>query len=547
MKKIIWIVLLVIVIAAAIGLVLTMGGSGSPDYVFLITLDTQRADHVDYSLENNTLTPNLAKLAAEGIRYDNAFASIPITLPSHASMFYSMAPHQLKVYNNQQKCDIPHQSIAELMKQKGYDTGAVISLGVLEEEFGLDNGFGRYVENFKKGVWIKHAEEVNRDVFEMLKDQPPERGFYWVHYSDPHGPYFEPAYLGGEFSLGANGTRLFQCDPVEQKTVKVTFPVEPGKNILNLKTKFSKKLKETKQVEISIISYMNFKVEPAELFEGGTCDIQFPEDWHRYTTYDNMVCYNSQNRRTRLYITNNTGKKTDVTLSFFYKIVETTESGRHLYKEEVRYMDRHIGKLIAFLKEKGMYDRSAFVIMGDHGEGLGEHRELTGHVHYLNRLYTHVPFILAGKGFETLKKKEGGGVRQEMVSNLNIAPTILELAGIPKPEAMVGQSLLGPLDQEPMLLETYAPEAYHSGFSLLKFPYQVIYYPTREKEKIEFYDLTSDTLGINNVSHKKEYSRMKAELLNAVIKLGNVLGKMKKQGGPISDKHKEILRSLGYL
>jgi arylsulfatase A-like enzyme len=59
----------------------------APQYIFLITLDTTRADAIDYATTGNSSTPNLAALAAAGLRFENAYTIIPITTPSHAAMF----------------------------------------------------------------------------------------------------------------------------------------------------------------------------------------------------------------------------------------------------------------------------------------------------------------------------------------------------------------------------------------------------------------------------------------------------------------------------
>ena len=88
----------------------------APDHIFLITLDTTRADAIDFA-PGNPRTPNLAALAAAGQHFENAYSVIPITLPSHAAMFYSLPPHVLKLYNNGQERALPYPSLAEIMKK----------------------------------------------------------------------------------------------------------------------------------------------------------------------------------------------------------------------------------------------------------------------------------------------------------------------------------------------------------------------------------------------------------------------------------------------
>jgi arylsulfatase A-like enzyme len=215
------------------------------------------------------------------------------------------------------------------------------------------------------------------------------------------------------------------------------------------------------------------------------------------------------------------------------------DSRKRLYKEEIKFMDRQLGKFLDFLKKENLYDHAVFIIMGDHGEGLGEYRDYFGHIHFLNRPAVKVPLIIAGKGINSR------GKRQELVSNLNIAPTLLDIAGIEKPGFMLGHSLLKLLPQTKLLLETYAPEAYFDAFSIIDYPYQVIFYPGRRGEKLEFFDLESQVAG--GIENKNQQGKIRAELVNSVLKISRIITATKGKIGGVSERHQEILKSLGYL
>ncbi len=188
-KKLLWLVPPLLALAFFL---LFFQGAHAREHIFLITLDTTRADAVDYAPTGNTRTPNLAALAAAGVRFDNAYTVIPITTPSHAAMFYSLPPHVFKVYNNGQERAIPYPALAEIMKKEGYATGAVVSLAVLNRDFGLAKGFDHYLENFRPGLWYRTAAEVNRDAFALIDKLKAGKSFIWIHYSDPHEPYSPP-------------------------------------------------------------------------------------------------------------------------------------------------------------------------------------------------------------------------------------------------------------------------------------------------------------------------------------------------------------------
>ena len=511
---------------------------GTDKYIFLITLDTTRADCIDYSLVNNGLTPNLSKLAASGIQFQNAYSLIPITLPSHYSMFYSLPPHILKIYNNGQRNDVPHRSLAQLLKNKGYETGAVVSLASVGATWGLDKGFDEYIENYRKSyLSYKTAEEVNQDAFELIKEFKHKKFFLWVHYSDPHEPYFPPFY-GGSFTVDVNEERKFVSKSTERSFFKIEFELFPGKNVITFITTVSDFMEKDKRIKINYNNYENFSLTtdaPAEDVE-----VFLPSEWKKKQT-EKSTEYNSREKRSDIRVFNKTSRNINGKLKCSSRLIPTIPSIQFLYKEEIKYMDYHIGKLIEFLKEQGIFEKSIFIIMGDHGEGLGEYLGHVGHVDYLNKLYLKVPFIVCGHG---IPKEE---VRQNLVSNLNIAPTILEIVTIKKPDFMLGDSLFGELENKELLLETYSPEADMDSFAMIDYPYQLIYYPNRNSHRLEFYDLQRDSLGIDNIMKVEQESEKKRNLLKHLIHISGKILASKQGHSEISQKDKDILKSLGYL
>jgi arylsulfatase A-like enzyme len=548
MKRVFLILLPLLTVLTACGLT----KQSAPDYIFLFTLDTMRADYIDYSLENNTLTPNFARLAAEGFYFENAFALAPVTLPSHAAMFYSLPPHRLKIYNNGQVQKISRPSVTQLLKGKDYATGAVVSLGVLEADFGLDKGFDRYIDDFKPFLWTKPAEEVNRDAMDMIdkiekeKKGADKKSFFWIHYSDPHEPYFPPS-NDGDFTISLNGNILYTCRSTEQPAVKTELQLEPGKNTLVLDTGIPAVFGDFKDCTVDYIKYREFSIQAPQQDQ---VELIPPSHWTSKKEKQYMNYY-SDKTRSQLTIVNKSKEALTVQLAFHYSLHVSKAAGKQFYKEEVRYMDRCFGQLIAFLKERGIYERSAFIVMGDHGEGLGEYRGHFGHIHYLNNVFSRVPLIVTGAG---VKQR---GKRLEPVSNLHIAPTLLHLAGIKKPQYMLGESLLGKnLTTKKILLETYSPEAYFDAFSLIDFPWQIIFYPGRKEEKLEFYNLKNDpagTVNLNNINNitddinTDEMKKTKTELINSILRISRIITATKGKIGKSSQRHQEILKSLGYL
>jgi arylsulfatase A-like enzyme len=509
-----------------------------PGRIFLITLDTTRADHIDYSLSDNTLTPNMARLAREGIVFSRAYSLIPITLPSHASIFYSQPPHAIKVYNNKQVSQVNYPSLAQQFKKNGFKTGAVISLGVLSTHFGLSKGFDEYIENFRPDVWYKTAEEVNRDAFKLIRRMAKNKSFFWIHYSDPHAPYYPPHYHG-DFSTYFNDQKIYSCDSIDQPLVKLELDVRPGRNMLVLKTRFPESTRAQEKIDIKGINFMNFSLTSEAT--GKELEVSLPRRWKKVEPRGKLHYY-SKRKISRIVFRNNTSRNINVTIQFNYKIFLYYLASRALYRQEIQYMDSQFGQLLEFLKKENLYEDSIFLVMGDHGEGLGEHRKCVGHIHYLNKVYLNVPLFLAGKGVMQKTARD-----DRLVSNLNIAPTLLEIAGLKKPDSMQGVSLFKARDSGQLFLETYAPEAFSDGFSVITYPYQIIYYPQLETDKYEFINLSEDRLGIINLFNRDQQKKIKAELMNTVMKLSKVIMNIKKKPGKISTEQMEILKSLGYL
>ena len=119
-----------------------------PQNLLLITIDTLRADHLGCYGNKSIQTPNIDALADQGILFQQAFTPVPLTLPSHASILTGLYPPAHKIRDNGYFIlDDHHQTLAEILKEKGYVTGAVVAAYVLNSRFGLDQGFDFYEDN----------------------------------------------------------------------------------------------------------------------------------------------------------------------------------------------------------------------------------------------------------------------------------------------------------------------------------------------------------------------------------------------------------------
>ena len=106
-----------------------------------------------------------------------------------------------------------------------------------------------------------------------------------------------------------------------------------------------------------------------------------------------------------------------------------------LYDGEVAYADSALGNFIQYLRKSGSYENSLIIVVGDHGEGLGEHHEET-HGIFLYDSTTHVPLII-----KLPWHKSAGKTIAAQVRTFDILPTALDLASVPAPDSLDGKSL----------------------------------------------------------------------------------------------------------
>ncbi|MGB8951743.1 MAG: sulfatase-like hydrolase/transferase [Candidatus Aminicenantales bacterium] len=389
--------------------------------VLLITIDTLRADRVGYSgypIE----TPNLDFLADKGACFMNAVCQVPLTLPSHASIFTGTNPpfHQVK-NNGTYYVKGNLTTLAEILKEKAYTTAAFIGAFPLHSQFGLNQGFDLYDDHFKNPEYLKGyepqriAEEVHQRAAQWLRRNGQRKFFVWVHYYDPHLPYTPPP---------------------------------------------------------------PFDKDSASPYEG-----------------------------------------------------------------EIAYTDVYVGKLLDLLKEKEVYKNTLIIIVGDHGEGLGDHREDT-HGIFLYDTTLKVPLI-----FHCPDVIPEGTAIQSQVRTIDIFPSILEILKISVPEYCQGKSLVSLMEGRPIEMDSYA-ETYlpllACGWSELK-ALRTNKWKFIRAPHPELYDLENDPLERDNLAEKE-----KDRLDQWQKKLEAVEKKISVHEDPqpirrLTPEEKEKLAALGYI
>ena len=216
-------------------------------------------------------------------------------------------------------------------------------------------------------------------------------------------------------------------------------------------------------------------------------------------------------------------------------------AGKNPYDGEVEYSDAIVGQLLDHLRAKALYDRATIILLADHGEGLGDHGE-DEHGMFLYRETIQIPLIVKLPGSR-------GGHRRvtEPVQQIDLAPTILDVAGAAVPEGLRGRSLrpvldgTGALAEAGIYSETLSPR-YHFGWSELyalgDARYRLIRAP-----RDELFDIVQDPAETDNLAGERpqvrEAMRRALDRMIADVPVD--------APSAVSDEDRQKLAALGYV
>jgi arylsulfatase A-like enzyme/Tfp pilus assembly protein PilF len=167
--------------------------------LLLITTDSLRVDRIGVYGFRNAQTPNIDRLAENGLMFKNCYAPVPLSLPSHCTIFTGREPLAHGVRNNGTDF-LPdsEQTWAEVMKNQGFETYALVSSYLLHSKFGLKQGFDAFNDSLDYSSIINNfrttiaADQVFARFQSWLEQRTPNKFFAWVHFSDPQAPYKPP-------------------------------------------------------------------------------------------------------------------------------------------------------------------------------------------------------------------------------------------------------------------------------------------------------------------------------------------------------------------
>lgn len=392
----------------------------------VVTLDTTRADRLGAYGNANVETPAFDRLAREGVLFEQAVSVAPLTLPAHASMFTGKFPPEHGIRDNGGFfLGADQETLAEILKARGYRTGGFVSAFVLDGKWGIDQGFDTYFDDFdlskskqmSLGSIQRPANEVIDKVLPWIDEVKDSPFFAWVHLYDAHSPY-----------------------------------------------------------------------RPPEPFA---------------TTY-----------------------------------------AAHPYNGEIAFADSQMARILDRLDALQLTDRTVVMVLGDHGESLGDHGE-AAHGFFIYNSVTQVPFVVRAPFSQARARRVADPVR-----SVDVLPTALDLLGLAAPANISGASLAPLMTGTPELgLDAYSEAMYplhHYGWSELRAlrsgRYKVIDAP-----RPELYDIDRDPQEATNLyeSRRSLGDRMIAQLRS--LEEGFSKTEAALPAGDVDPEARERLAALGYV
>ncbi len=468
-----------------------------PNILFIIT-DQERYDSLGCCGNPFAKTPNIDAIAAQGTVFERFITASSICQPSRASVLTGLHASVHGVWSNgvalPRATDIKISensknafsgkwvasnitTFADIFKENGYDTKAVGKLHFTPYASHPDSGF---MECEKK--WQENPEK-------MEEWHGPYYGFDDVNITTGHGEF-----IGGHYGvwLKKNHPDIWNKVREDAKNRKLEFPeckmIYPSvipKELHNSSWIGDVACEKIKQKsENPFLMWVGFPdphspfVPPADL----------AEEFNNSETLGSPLA--AENVKDRPEAFKNLARKRDAEKSN----PELFKRARQYTNAMMKLIDDNVGKIVDTLKETGEWENTIVIFTSDHGDFLGDfgmHGKCVPCCKSLN----HVPFILRTP-VPILPKRVA-----KTISNVDILPTICELAGLEIPELIHGESVISVEKNGrkfPVTVQHYTPKPERHNISIYDDRYRLTWYP--QTNEFEFYDHETDPFELTNIA-----------------------------------------------
>lgn len=425
--------------------------------VLIIQPDQHRADVLGCAGNPMALTPNLDKLAAAGVRFSHAASASPVCCPFRATLQTGLYIHEHGVVENGIKLNYDFKTIGEIFAENGYATGYI-------------------------GKWHLEGFLPKENVGGYVEPGEPRQGWQeWLGYEKSHEFFKVWRYNEHKEQVRVEG---YNWEPTWFTDMALDF------------------IKRKTEENLPWCYYIAYG--PPHKPEQCT-----PEFLSMYNTDDFTLPPDAEK---------NLSEKKKLELR---KILQ-------IYYAQVSAIDFEVGRLQAGMKKSGADKNTIIVYVSDHGDVLGSHNhEIVNKYIETNRNVDNtlrtkgkpfstamrIPFILAGPGI-----KQPGLVSDALVSSVDLAPTILDLAGIEVPEYMQGKSMAGWYGEGSGPDQPYLYMGLHDDHNAWRAVWDGQHLLSMLDYKL-FYNHGEDPYELENLYNNPEFSKKQKEYETILINL----------------------------
>jgi arylsulfatase A-like enzyme len=357
-----------------------------PDIIFVV-LDTCRAD-IFYELIRNDELPGVGQIVSNATMYENAVSPAPWTVPAHGSLFSGLYPTDHGTNGDDPYFDPPTTPLAKRLQSSGYETVGLSANPWISPSFDFAAGFDRF----------KTADDL--------------------------------------FSGGVDLTDIVKLDSRSEQILSLfqnASLADLPKTTLNIiYRKFFSKRKDSgaNHLTNTALKYLSSRSMDRPLF----LFINYMEPHLRYDPPDRFV---TEELPDDVSIETAKGISQDP-WAYVSGSVDIAEKDfdilKSLYRAEIKYLDTQIRRLYDRLSREGSLEDSAIILLGDHGENIGDHG-LMDHQYSLFETLLHVPLIIR---FPSMFDK---GRSNQLVETHSLYETVIDMAGIDHTEKCTATSL----------------------------------------------------------------------------------------------------------
>jgi len=459
-----------------------------PNIILIIT-DQQRFDTIAALGSPYMDTPNLDRLVREGVAFRNQFVTAASCAPARASLFTGYFPHTTGIYKN---ADVWRHSWVELLAQAGY---YCVNIGKMhtfpyETPLGFHERF--VVENkdrYLEGRWFFDRWDCALQAQGLVKQQ---RELYrqWPDYRERLGA-FEwkmPEHTHSDFFVGDMATWWIQTKPKRDEPLflEIGFPGPhpPYDPIPRYAAPYL-----DKDLPLPEVTEAELQGQPSTLKE--------LREHNTRIDHDSIVWLENPSR-------------------------EQLHRQRAYYLANVTMIDEKVGQILQTLEDKGYLENAVVIFTSDHGDCLGDHGHIQKWTMY--DIITRTPLIVWAPG------RFAPRVVDDLVQQIDLAPLIMELAGVPVPESWETHSLLPALRGDPswegrdFVYAEQARDGILTGTPMMTMvrnrDWKLVHFLGCEDGQL--YDLNADPGEIHNLwwnpAYKTEREALLAELRDWLIR-----------------------------